>query len=247
MDSKQLWDAVEREDRKREEMIAKKEEEIHKAKEWNAAWIIDRAEDPVPQLSRLGNVLQSRGCGFWLDYFEISIAREFFVTSHNLRIGFVVDDEIHPMNCLALKILKLAFLEKSDILDEEIRLAESKKDGLERLYARLGGIHDSLKRWCCDEVVPATPFMTGTEFAEAMTIPGFRLPSDITKKISTGEITVYDKCDRELGRDGRNLYRRFLHKDNRFQLKILRQIVPYLKKTKTHDFLTGPKWTAGTD
>lgn len=242
MSRNEPWDVVDAARKDREERLAQKRAAEQREQEWRLAWVIDRAQDSVPQLLRIGAVLRDRQCGFWLDYLEISQARENFVVENGLRDDLVVLEEGYALFSVAITLLKLAFQDNETVLKEEVRRVELNA-GFEEVYQSMAGIHDALGKWIHGHV-PPTPFMTRTELANSQNKKGFRTQSSITKKIDQGVIRIYAECDREYGRDGRSAYAIFYHTDQSDQLDLLRGVVSHLKKTKTHAFPSGPIWTA---
>ena len=134
--------------------------------EWDRAWSALLPANGVDAVFRVGEVLKQHHCGFWLDYWEIYVAREAMVLKKELLPGRSLNEVGYVYDRFAVKLAKLAFMDQRDevgtVWDEA-----AEQGVLDEILDRIRNQHGPFLEWSIlNRVVPETPYMLAQRISD---------------------------------------------------------------------------------
>lgn len=222
--------------------------ERQQAEAWVDGWIEAVAQLRLDSFLKLGQILREARCGCWLDWWEVSLAREKRVLDEQLRPGFSLNAGLFAADLIVLELLKAAFLEEEATVGLQL-LKARQAQVLDEVTEGVLRARESAERWRDERMYLSTPFMSRKELAEAIGIKlghsGLATRSGITKAIERGTLRVTEETSK--ASDGRTIFARFGHVDPLTHRQILYFAVEFLKSSQNDCFFSGPRWTAEND
>lgn len=235
-----LYEMIDRDADQTRRRTQRRDEERRQRSEWDNAWQEVVCSPSVTVYLELGRQLNAGRYGLWL---EVCQARARSVLERNLQSGYAFLPAKHGFSCLAIRLLKFAFIGDADSIAAEMQRARE-KSVMGHLCEITHDLREEAELWSSSGYRPLTPYISRSELATALRrrLKGLGNPSGINRAIHEGRLEI--EIESRPAEDGKTRYARFRHRDPARHPEMLRLAVEQLKKQQNDISFFGPFWTA---